>query len=139
MSSGLTYLATPYSHPDPAVEHARFIVANKCSATLMRAGHQIYSPISQTHSIALEGGIPGDWQYWEEYDKRIISICQKVIVLTIDGWKESIGVQAEIEFAKSIGLSVELACPVSIIGADFYKIENIKSRTFHGSESGEGR
>ena len=103
----------------------------------MRNGHHIYSPISQTHPISLEGDLPGDWKYWEEYDKRIISICQKIMVLTIDGWRESIGVKAEIEFAKSIGLSVELACPVSIIGVDFYKVENIKSCTFHGSDSGE--
>ena len=139
MRRGLTYLATPYSHPDPAVKHARFVVANKCSAALMRAGHQIYSPISQTHPIALEGGIPGDWHYWEEYDKRIISICQEIMVLTIDGWRESIGVKAEIEFANELGLKVEYICPDRIIGDEYFTVRNLVSVKFHGCDEGPGK
>ena len=59
----MIYLACPYSHPDNNVREHRFKMANRAAAKLMGEGHIIYSPISHTHPIAVEGDLPLDWAY----------------------------------------------------------------------------
>lgn len=103
----LVYLAGPYSHPDPAVREGRFRALNAVSAKLMRDGLHIFSPISHTHPIALAGDLPIGFDFWQEYDKAILVTCAKLIVLRLDGWEESLGVRAEMQIAKDIGIPVE--------------------------------
>jgi hypothetical protein len=103
----MIYLACPYSHPDSNVREYRFMKANQMAARLMRDGHIIYSPISHTHPIAMEGDLPLDWAYWQSVDEFYIRLCEKVIVLTLAGWKNSKGVQAEIEIARALDKPVE--------------------------------
>ena len=104
---GLVYLATPYSHKDPAVQEARFLEVNRVAGELMRQGVKVFSPISHTHPIAMAGDLPKDWKFWAEYDRAVLETCGKVIVLMQDGWRESVGVQAEIKMAAELGLPVE--------------------------------
>lgn len=56
---------------------------------------------------ALWNDIKGDWTYWERFDTAFIRACSKLVVAKMDGWKESVGVQAEIKIAESLGLPVE--------------------------------
>jgi hypothetical protein len=109
--SGLVYLATPYSHADPAVREQRFKVVNLAAAHLMRSGAHIYSPISHTHPIALAGELPKGWEFWEQYDRAVLAACVKVIVLKQPGWDRSTGVAAEIKIATEMGLPVEFMEP----------------------------
>jgi len=103
----MIYLACPYSHPDNNVREHRFKMANRAAAKLMREGHIIYSPISHTHPIAVEGDLPLDWAYWQSVDEFYIRLCERVIVLMLTGWESSKGVQAEIEIAQSLDKPVE--------------------------------
>jgi len=97
------YLACPYSHTDPNVRQKRFEQANMAAAKLMQEGHHVFSPISHTHPIALAGDLPKGWDYWQEYDRMFIEWCEVVYVLAIDGWDDSVGVQAEIAIAEELG------------------------------------
>lgn len=106
MRDGLIYLATPYSHPDKAVRQSRFEVVNAVAARLIGEGYLIYSPISHSHPIALAGQLPTGWDYWERYDRLILSVCSQLIVVCQNGWSESVGVKAEIDTAREIGLPV---------------------------------
>ena len=103
----LIYLATPYSHEDATVREMRFKEVNKCAASLMGSGMHIFSPISHTHPIAVEGDLLKGWEFWEKYDRKMLASCDGVIVLQQDGWKESTGVQAEIKIAEELGIPVE--------------------------------
>jgi hypothetical protein len=107
----LVYLATPYSHPDASVREGRFRAVNAAAAELMRKGMHIYSPISHTHPIALAGDLPLGWEYWQAYDRAILAACCAMIVLTLDGWKESKGVAGEIAIANEMGLPVQFISP----------------------------
>lgn len=102
----LTYLATPYSHSNPQVRHQRFERVNQIAARLMQSGLMIFSPISHTHPIAMAGDLPLGFDYWEKYDRAILSKCSGLIVLMAEGWRESIGVQAEIRIATELGLEI---------------------------------
>lgn len=100
----LIYLASPYSHPDPTVRLDRFDTVCCVAASLMRKGVHLYSPIAHTHPIALKGDLPLSWEFWEQYDRKILAACQELWVCTIDGWKESKGCKAEIAIAAELGL-----------------------------------
>ena len=102
----LIYLAVPYSHPDPAIRQQRFEIVNQVAATLMREGLHIFSPISHTHPITTCGDLPTSWEFWKEYDEAMLARCVSLMVLMLSGWRESIGVRAEIRIAENLGLPV---------------------------------
>lgn len=104
----LTYLATPYSHPDLAIRILRYDIVTRIAAQLMRQGEIIYSPISHTHVMAMQYGLPTDWNYWAENCMAFLNASRKLIVLQQDGWQESIGVQAEMSIARDKGLLIEM-------------------------------
>jgi hypothetical protein len=107
----IVYLAVPYSHPDPEVRIERFKAANRMAGKLMHEGVHVFSPISHTHPIAVECGLPLGFDFWREYDEKILRVCGKIVVLTIDGWSESKGVKSELEFASKLGLQIEYREP----------------------------
>ena len=109
--STLVYLACPYSHHDETVRLHRFRRSNQAAARLMSQGAHVFAPISHTHPIAMDGDLPLGWEFWERYARAMIAACGRMAVLTIDGWKESKGVQAELTIAEEMGLDVELLHP----------------------------
>jgi hypothetical protein len=105
----LSYLASPYSHSDHSVMVDRFNRVSKVAAKYMSNGEYVFSPIAHTHPIAeaSNGTLPRDWKFWEGYDKVMISCCDRLLVLMIDGWKESKGINGEIEIAQNLGIDIE--------------------------------
>lgn len=103
----LVYLATPYNHPDAEVRERRFREVNRVAGDMIRRGEHVFSPISHTHPIALDGDLPKGWEFWRTYDRAMLRACGKLAVLMQDGWQESVGVQAEIAIAREMGLPVE--------------------------------
>ncbi len=97
-SQRLTYLASPYTHPDPAVRQWRFEAACRLTATLMRAGQMVFSPVVHSHPLT-RYGLPKGWDFWRRYDRIHLERCSELAVLMLDGWRESKGVTAEINIA----------------------------------------
>jgi len=114
----LIYLASPYTykHEDPEqvdlIQRLRFEAVCSFAAQLMLDGLRVFSPISHTHPIALAGELPVNWEYWEKYDREMLSFCKRVIVLMLPGWKTSTGVQSEIEISREMGIPVEYVDPI---------------------------
>lgn len=103
----LIYMATPYSHNDRCVRLDRYSAACRVAADLIQKGHLVFSPIAHSHPITMRGGLPLGFDYWKAFDLHMLRLCDKVIVVKMTGWKESIGVQAEIEEAIRLGMVVE--------------------------------
>ena len=101
----MIYLASPYTHPDPSVREARFDAACLATAELVRAGHVVFSPIVHGHPL-VRFDLPIEWDYWERIDRVHLQHCDEMVVLMLDGWRESRGVQAE------IGLAIEMDLPI---------------------------
>src|ERR1035437_2603648 len=95
----LIYLASPYTHKSKKIVHERFEKVLELTARLIRKGLFVFSPIAYGHVMAGKNKLPTDSKYWLEFDEKIISKCDKLIVFKINGWKESNGVQAEIKIA----------------------------------------
>jgi hypothetical protein len=108
----LIYLASPYTHPSPAVRAARFDAACLAAARLIAGGDMVFSPIAHTHPILVRGRLPSGWDYWERFDRRMIAASDEVAVLTLEGWEKSTGIRAEIQ------ITSELGKPVWFLGAE---------------------
>lgn len=106
----MIYLASPYSHPDPAVRQRRFEAACEYTARLMNAGLLVFSPVVHSHPLVAYG-LPTDWEYWRRLDVAHLDRCERMMVLKLDGWRESVGVEAEIAVAVDRGIPVEYASP----------------------------
>jgi len=101
----MIYLASPYMHPDLRVRERRFKAACRQAAEMLRCGVPVFLPIAYSHAIALHG-LPLEWNFWERFDRAFLEACSEVWVLTLDGWRESRGVHAEIELALKLGKAV---------------------------------
>jgi hypothetical protein len=74
-------------------------------------GFNVSSPITHSHPME-RFGLDGSWEWWKNIDTEYLHLSQRVIVLCIDGWRESVGVQAEIRIAKDLGLEIQYMFPV---------------------------
>jgi hypothetical protein len=106
----ISYVCSPYSHCDPAVRQERFEAACRAAAELTRQGTTVYCPVAHTHAIA-KYGLPLNWDYWQIHDRRFLEMCSEVVVLTLPGWRDSVGVTAEIEIARALGKPVSFLRP----------------------------
>lgn len=95
------YLASPYSHPNKDVRDARFREVTKLAANLFNKHDYVFLlPITQGHLLAEIGNIASDFERWETQSLGMLAVCDELWVVKMDGWKESKGVRAEIEFAR---------------------------------------
>lgn len=113
----MIYLASPFTHPDADVRERRFQEACRAAAALMRAGLTVFSPIAHSVPIA-RFGLPTNWEFWSQVDRDYLSRCDLLAVLTLPGWRESVGVTAEIEFAREFGLPIVYVAPEELDAED---------------------
>jgi nucleoside 2-deoxyribosyltransferase len=106
----MIYLASPYSHSEAEVRDERFRDACRAAARLIAAGHVVFSPIVHGHPL-VRHGLPTDWPFWERFDRNHLARCDEVVVLMLDGWRESVGVAAEIRIAAELGKPVRYLAP----------------------------
>lgn len=107
----LIYLASPYTHKEKRVEEQRFSQICWVAGMLIERGHHIFCPIAMAHSIKMRCGLTGKFDYWEEFDKRMIDACDELWVVMIKGWLTSVGVAAEIEYAHKLGYVIRYVDP----------------------------
>jgi len=113
----MIYICSPYSHADPAVREARFQAACRATAALIRQGKIVLSPVVHSHPLC-RFGLPGDWEAWQCQDLACLERCNEVLVLKLDGWQQSRGVQAEIAMARALGKPVSFIEPDSVANKD---------------------
>jgi nucleoside 2-deoxyribosyltransferase len=109
----MIYLCSPYTHPDPAVVQRRFDAVCRAAAELIRQGQIVFSPVAHSHPIA-RYGLPGNWAFWQRQDLALLAACDELVVLKLDGWQHSRGVQAEIAAAKALGKPVAFVDPQTL-------------------------
>lgn len=101
----LYYLASPYTHKDWRIKKQRADAVTKAAVDLLHHGVFCFAPISYNAPWE-QYDLPGDWSFWEKFDKAFVSRCDAILVLQLEGWKESVGVQAEIDFANENDIPV---------------------------------
>lgn len=107
----IIYVASPYTHDSQAVRDARFDVVTGYAAALWGAGMGVYSPLTQTHEAARRVALPTEWEFWQAQCRAFLSICSEVHILMLPGWRDSVGVRAELDIARGMSLPVEYVAP----------------------------
>lgn len=105
--TGFTYLSIPYSHPNPKVRSRRMRQFWLGVSALIRRGHRVVSPMTLEPALALAPDLPYDWPFWRDYSLAMLALSDRLVVLTLEGWEESSGVQGEMEEAQRLGIPVE--------------------------------
>ncbi len=95
----LWYVATPYTHADPSVRERRCALAQRATATLMEVGIHAYSPIANGHPVSfyMRPETVNNHAFWMTHCFDMLERCNGLLVITMDGWRESKGVAMEIE------------------------------------------
>lgn len=109
------YLSIPYTskNPDPeanaAERAARMDAFWNAVAYLVDRGDHVVSPMTLEPALTRVPDMPYDWPFWQAYSLKMLAICDKLVVLTLDGWKDSAGVKGEVEAAE--GKAIEFLAP----------------------------
>lgn len=107
----MIFLASPYSHPDPRIREARYCAAAQATASLIRQGRVVYSPIVHSHPLARDFGLPDDVAFWLKHSLSMVAIASRLIILQVDGWQESKGIAEERYMAVTMGKKIEYMQP----------------------------
>ena len=109
----MIYLASPYTHDNPAIVEKRVEQACQAAAKLMAAGETVFAPIPHSHTIAayLPKTTQFDHEFWMQQDLAVLRHCQLVVVLCLTEWSNSKGVRREIDVATAAGIPVKYINP----------------------------
>lgn len=99
----MIYLAAPYSHQYAHVRAARFKRIKQATCQLMCAGDVVFSPVAYGYLMEEAAGKTMSHDYWMQFCLNIMPACDRVYVLTLEGWDQSKGVAEEVKLAKRMG------------------------------------
>jgi hypothetical protein len=94
----MIYLASPYTHLDTRIMEQRYQDTLDYMEYLMSRKRWAFSPIVHCHELAKKHYLPTDYSYWKQYNFHMLTRCDELYVLGIEGWRASKGVRAELEF-----------------------------------------
>lgn len=112
------YLASPYSHKDPLVETLRYEAVSYIASKLILEGYTVIEPIGSCFDKSLKYDMPGGYEYWQKRDRKYISLCDGIIIVTMKGWEESIGVSDEISYARNKNKEIIFLNPENYISEE---------------------
>ena len=98
MQSPLIYIASPYSHPDHVVRLFRIERSLEMERFLLDRHFAVYSPLGAARRDIL------DEAAHRLHGLTMLRHCDAMIVLTLEGWRESVGVKGELDPAIDLGI-----------------------------------
>lgn len=101
------YLAAPYA----CNRERHFREINEMAAALLNRDYIVFSPITHNHPIAMQERLPTDWNFWKKQDLPFLEWCDELYVYTLTGWESSVGVKAEMDYAKVLGKPIYFIVP----------------------------
>lgn len=103
----ISYLAAPYSSTQIHIRDRRYNQISFVAAQLMKRGELIFSPITSCHHLAIDYELPYDADYWLRYNLTFLKRCDRLLVLQLEGWEDSVGLRNEIAFATEYNIPIE--------------------------------
>lgn len=98
----MIYIASPYSSALPLLVEERYRAVLAFTQSRIILGEPAYSPIVHCHEMTRSGYMPGHFEFWRDYNFKMIDASSKLYVLCLPGWKISVGVTAEISYARAM-------------------------------------
>lgn len=91
----MIYLASPYSHDDPAVRDKRYQLALRATEHITSLGYVVFSPIVHSHPLQVNLS----HEQWMKICLEILSWCSHFALLGIEGVHDSKGCLIEAGYA----------------------------------------
>lgn len=111
----LVYAASPYRGYKGGDLEAAHMDVSEVAGRLIERGVNVFSPIAHSHEIAKHSGIdPVDHSIWMPIDAAMASACDALVVICLDGWMASKGIEEEIEIFEQRGKTVYYLDPVTM-------------------------
>jgi uncharacterized protein DUF1937 len=108
----MLYLASPIAHLDPEVVEARIEAAARAAADLMSKGYVVFCPAAHSYLLKAQFSVQPSHADWMRQDLAVLRRAERMVVLRLDGWKESRGVKIELAVAEAAQIPVDYADPV---------------------------
>jgi len=106
MERKLIYISAPYNGTPEETERRMDIVLKEIGK-IQSMGHFVITPL-MFHFTMKYITFPSTDDYWYKFSSRLLhSGIDEMIVLKLDGWDKSKGVQIEINTCKELGISIE--------------------------------
>lgn len=96
--SNLKYVSAPYGNAVDKNERMKIITHH--SSSCLKRDEYIICPLTMGHEFIKHNELPYSSEWWLNWCIALLSKCTEMDVLCIEGWKESVGVTAEIDFAE---------------------------------------
>lgn len=94
----MIYICSPFTSKKKSLELLRYNRVQRYVAHLMKKGEVPFSPIVYCYPIHLKYSLPGHAAYWKSFNEHMMRKCDEMHVLMLEGWQDSVGVQAEIQW-----------------------------------------
>ena len=106
--AGAVYVAAPYTSDSAATRSARVREVDRYCARLFRdGGFTVISPLTMGHNwTKAMPELADEYEMWMGWCLSLLSKCREIHVLMLPGWRESVGVTRELEFAKANGIII---------------------------------
>lgn len=99
----MIYLASPYSSIRKFKLKDRYDAVEEAVALMIKEDMMVYSPIIHHHHLAIKYNLPKEFDFWQERDFYFIEFCKIFLILQLEGWKYSTGVEKEYKYAVERG------------------------------------
>jgi hypothetical protein len=100
------FIAGPYNHADSEIMANRLEEIRKYCVLQFKNGNIPISALLMGLSFASSGDLPTDTETWLNFCKEILSVCDELHVLMVDGWDKSSGVANEVKIAIELNIKV---------------------------------
>lgn len=110
----MIYLATPYTSLDLPTRNWRFQRARSALYSLWDSGMPAICPVILGHEYEQRqrsGPRERPHEFWMVMARAQLSSCTSLWLLTLPGWEESKGVEAEVRLAHGMGRSIQGYAP----------------------------
>jgi hypothetical protein len=125
------YVACPYWHRKSSVKTFRVIAASLVTSTLISEGFVALSPLTHSSMLQLNTEITKPEDVWRSHGLALLERCDRVLVVCMDGWKESEGVKLETELALALHIPVTFYYPSDTMLAVAYRLHRSGVLLFH--------
>ena len=102
----MIYISCPYTHVDLAVQKYRYRISCIAASKLFAAGIVCFNPLANSVPAVEFGGIDLTHSQWLDIDFEILRRCDEILLLGLEGWRQSVGVKSELCEAMARGKPV---------------------------------
>jgi hypothetical protein len=104
----MIYIASPYTAPTYNIMDHRFKCIQLATSVLQVVflEQRFFSPIMYWHETAKKFKLPVHVHFWEEWNSHILSLCESMSIVTLRGWRESVGINKEQSLAQHLNIPI---------------------------------